>query len=247
MTTFYNHRNQNNTSDTPNSQQINYQFNENLDININTNTNEDYNLYNKIHNSQQNISVPLDNNTNNTNNTINDTNIENSNSNSNPFDESVVDSNNFTQETITKQEYEDCSFCLDELIEEVAILTCKHEYHLNCFMCWVSKCNTDRKDITCPQCMCNNCEIVSIVNKNNVYSYQNEYYSNYNKEQLTGQLTEQLTEQQSNISYIVSYNQQYDTYNNIDNNLLNNTSNIQQQSRKSIWKRFISFVSCKKI
>ena len=73
MTTFYNHRNQNNTSDTPNSQQINYKFNENLDININTN--EDYNLYNKIHNRQQNISVPLDNNTNNTNNTINDTNI----------------------------------------------------------------------------------------------------------------------------------------------------------------------------
>ena len=237
MTTFYNHRNQNNTSDTPNSQQINYQFNENLDININTNTNEDYNLYNKIHNSQQNISVPLDNNTNNNNNTINDTNIENS--NSNPFDESVVDSNNFTQETITKQEYEDCSLCLDELIEEVAILTCKHEYHLNCFMCWVSKCNTDRKDITCPQCMRNNCEIVFIVNKNNVYSYQNEYYSNYNKGQ--------LTEQQSNISYIMEYNQQYRAYNNTDNNLLNNTSNIQQQSRKSIWKRFISFISCKKI
>lgn len=217
MTTFYNHINQNNTSDTSYSQQINYQFNNNLDIN------ENYNLYNR----QQNISVPLD------NNIINYINIENS----SLLDESVVDSNNFTQETIPKQEYEDCSLCLDELIEEVAILTCKHEYHLNCFMCWVSKCNTDKKDIICPQCMCNNCEIVFIVNKNNIYSNQNEYYSKYNKEQLTVQ---------SKISCITKYNQQHKVYNNIDNNVLNNTFHTQEQSRKSIWKRFKNLISCKK-
>ena len=69
---------------------------------------------------------------------------------------------------------EDCCICLDDLIGEICILTCGHQYHFDCITEWIKK--LDSVSIECPICR-KNSQVL------NVYWVENtttSYIDNYN-------------------------------------------------------------------
>lgn len=56
----------------------------------------------------------------------------------------------------------ECSICLNIMIYELAVLSCKHEFHLDCISLWINK--KKSYNFTCPLCQ-NMTEIINIYNK----------------------------------------------------------------------------------
>lgn len=90
---------------------------------------------------------------------------------------------------------EECSICLEPMIKEIAILTCRHEYHLKCISDWITKYKMNQiNNYKCPICNNNTFEINLIYNKDGNYDY------------LSGKLVlEQI--KQYNIERNINYNQ----------------------------------------
>ena len=143
------------------------------------------------------------------------------------YNESTIDEN-----IILDNVYNECSLCLEDLVKEVAVLTCNHEYHVNCFMLWVNKCNMAKKDITCPQCISTNCEIILITNKDNNYfrEYGQYYLPNSIHNIDTDRVDTRRVDTRRVDTRIVDTRVVYTSEGN--------------GGRKSVWKRFIQWVKC---
>ena len=70
--------------------------------------------------------------------------------------------------SINNEQVDECSICLDLLdtTQEIAILNCKHKFHLNCYLLW--KNSGKPYSLNCPLCLQKDVEIVNIVNTINI-------------------------------------------------------------------------------
>ena len=53
---------------------------------------------------------------------------------------------------------EECVICLEDLTQNIVLLSCKHEYHYDCIQRWFLK----KKYLECPLC-CRRVEIINIM------------------------------------------------------------------------------------
>ena len=67
---------------------------------------------------------------------------------------------------------EDCIICIEELLNNIVILSCHHRYHYHCIQQWFLK----KGLLSCPLC-CKEVEIVNIINPiietNNIEEHNN--------------------------------------------------------------------------
>lgn len=58
---------------------------------------------------------------------------------------------------------EECLICLEELENEICVLSCNHKYHFDCLKNWIEKTNSNSN--IC--CICEKrCEIINVFNLN---------------------------------------------------------------------------------
>ncbi len=90
---------------------------------------------------------------------------------------------------INNYKNEECSICLDNLTNEVCLLSCGHYFHYNCLGQWIFKCKNSRKAINCPLCK-QEFEITNIIfhldKKKYTYKNYNEFKKKYDKRHKTG-------------------------------------------------------------
>jgi hypothetical protein len=195
------------------------------------NDDDDYNLlniYNHIHNKADN--------TKDDNTKADNTKADNT-QNYYKYNESTIDEN-----IILDNVYNECSLCLEDLVKEVAVLTCNHDYHVNCFMLWVNKCNMAKKDITCPQCISTNCEIILITNKdNNYFREYGQYYLPNSIHNIDTRIVDTRIVDTRRVDTRRVDTNRVDT-NRVDNRVVDTSEG--NGGRKSVWKRFIQWVKC---
>ena len=81
---------------------------------------------------------------------------------------------------LNKYKDEECSICLNNLENEVSILTCGHYFHYTCLGQWIYKCKNDNKQIICPLCK-QEFEIKNIIFQLDTKKYTYKNYSEFKK------------------------------------------------------------------
>jgi hypothetical protein len=76
----------------------------------------------------------------------------------------------------------ECVICLEEMLDEVAVLSCGHKYHFSCLSEWCNSNVNSTYNKLCTICRDTDTEIVNVISKfDDIVTLEDNYNKNKNK------------------------------------------------------------------